>query len=464
MTKYTNYPPQVCFKIQSNKIFIICGQQIVTYAQFFDAVGGVIDYFQSSGIKSKDRVGICCANSVEYVAALIALWRIGTVACLLSPRLPQEALQQQCSNLSCQNVLTSFPEVPYSDKLTETNPKWSLPVDQEATIMFTSGSSASPKAVLHTIGNHYFSAKGANVHIPLVAGDRWLLTLPLHHVGGLSILFRALLAGATLVIPEKDEPIEAAIRRYGITHVSMVPTQIYRLLGENEEGDLKSLKAILVGGGPIPEALLQKAMEKGFPVHTTYGLTEMASQVATSNVLTSETISNGGRVLEDREVNVSEEGEILVRGKTLFQGYVEGGHIDCSFDAGGWFATGDLGELNDEGYLKVTGRKDNMFISGGENIQPEEIERHLCRLEGVEEAIVIPVEHAEFGFRPVAFIKYMNGKSITSEEIKRTLQQYLPKFKIPDTFYDWPEGIISEGIKPSRLVFKHYLERTIPRS
>ncbi|MDQ3864187.1 MAG: AMP-binding protein, partial [Actinomycetota bacterium] len=134
--------------------------------------------------------------------------------------------------------------------------------------------------------------------------------------------------------------------------------------------------------------------------------------------------------------SISERGEILVRGETLFAGYVEGEELDRPLDAGGWFHTGDLGELDENGYLRVRGRMDNLFISGGENIQPEEIEEALCRLEGIHEAVVVPVPDEEFGARPVAFVRTDDGEL---EDLARKLEPVLPRFKIPISFHPWPE-------------------------
>ena len=130
---------------------------------------------------------------------------------------------------------------------------------------------------------------------------------------------------------------------------------------------------------------MDEALARGLPIHTSYGLTEMASQVTTTPPGASPgELRTAGRVLPGREVSISGGGEILVRGETLFAGYVDGEKVDRPLDADGWFHTGDLGDLDEDGYLRVLGRSDNLFISGGENIQPEEIEEALCSLEGVE--------------------------------------------------------------------------------
>lgn len=152
-----------------------------------------------------------------------------------------------------------------------------------------------------------------------------------------------------------------------------------------------------------------------------------------------------------REVSVAEDGEILVRGDTLFAGYVEGDGVDRQLDDEGWFHTKDLGELDPDGYLRVTGRRDNQFISGGENVQPEEIEAALCRIEGVEAAVVVPVPDEEFGERPVAFVRAPGG---LPAGLEKGLEPMLPRFKIPITFHEWPESSGPEGMKPDRRAFR----------
>jgi len=330
-----------------------------------------------------------------------------------------------------------------------------LALDLPATIVFTSGSAGEAKAVLHTFGNHYFSAVGSKTNIDLAPGDRWLHSLPIYHVGGLSILFRCLLAGAAVALPEPDASPGDGLA--GATHVSLVSTQLLRLLRE-ESLDPGELKAILLGGGPVPVSLVDRqAAARGLPIHTSYGLTEMASQVtATPPGASREALRTSGRLLPRRELSISDSGEILVKGETLFAGYVENDIVDRPLDLDGWFHTGDLGELDAAGYLRVRGRKDNLFISGGENIQPEEIEEALRRIGGVEEAVVVPVPDAEFAARPVAFVR---TTGVEPEDLARALEPALPRFKIPAAFHGWPEEAGSGGMKLDRAFFRERARR-----
>jgi O-succinylbenzoic acid--CoA ligase len=329
--------------------------------------------------------------------------------------------------------------------------------------MFTSGTGGEPKAAVHTFGNHYYSALGANEHIPVAPGDRWLLSLPLYHVGGLGIVFRALWGKAAVVILQAQENIAGAILKYQVTHVSLVPTQFYRLLSDEKNiKALRNLKVILLGGGPVPDSLIRQSAAYNLPLHATYGLTEMASQVAISSRLTKRNSTPKAKVLPCREVYISNKNEILVRGKTLFKGYIQGGKIHRPLNKKGWFYTGDLGCLDEDGMLRVTGRQDNMFISGGENIQPEEIERHLCRIEGIVQAVVVPVPDEEFGARPVAFVQRQEGVDLVPKEIVSRLSQHLPRFKIPRRIYAWPTAVPRRGIKLDRAYFLRLARQEAP--
>jgi o-succinylbenzoate---CoA ligase len=395
------------------------------------------------------RVALHLPKDERYVALVLALIRAGHVACPVSDRLPQQGVALLLERAACSALISEDQELlqtagvgllrPAPEALLRegNQPAGStgIPQEQPATIIFTSGSSGVPKAALHTFGNHYYSALGSNANIALRPGDRWLHSLPLYHVGGLSILFRCLLEGATVALPQPGTSPGESIASFGATHVSLVSTQLSRLLRESV--DLGGLEAVLMGGGPVPPSLVDEALARGLPLYTSYGLTEMTSQVTTTPPDASiEELRTAGRVLPNREISISESGEILVRGETLFAGYAEGEELDRPVDEEGWFHTRDFGELDESGYLRVGGRMDNLFISGGENVQPEEIEEALCRLEGVDEAVVVPVPDEEFGARPVAFVRAAGREP---EELAQELEPLLPRFKIPISFHPWPE-------------------------
>jgi len=442
---------------------IILGDITITYARYHRLVAGTTLRLQKMGITPGQRVAIRAENSCDYVIALMALLKVGAIACPVSPRFPAARTEQILSQLSVRAFVSdgpilsktvggpgqrlSLPDVIDRSGVGQAGNVSDIDLERDATIVLTSGTAGEPKAVLHTLGSHYYSARGSNENIALGPGDRWLLSLPLYHVGGLAVLFRTILAGAAVVLPiDSRDPLQS-IAPLEITHLSVVSTQLYRILGMKTSWP--TLRAVLLGGGPPAPALVRSAHERGLPLFTSYGLTEMASQVTTTRAGDKlEKLLTSGRPLERRKLKIAADNEILVGGECLFKGYVDRDTV-AGVTADGWFATGDLGHVDADGYLVVTGRKDHMFISGGENIQPEEIEGALMALDSVERAVVVPREDAEFGVRPVAFVKW-RGRRPKQSEIVEKLRQDLPGFKIPVSFYGWPERDSLTLDKPDR--------------
>lgn len=420
---------------------------------------------QAAGCQSGARVALWMENDWRQVILIPAIIRARGVAVPISTRWPVALVREQLELLGCVATIADGaraqalreagirvlePADLFSPAETMPAREIKIPHDRPAVIVFTSGSSGSPKAALLTYGNLYYSAAGANRNIHLASHDRWLLTLPLCHVGGLGVLFRCLLAGAAIALPDRGEPIEDAQARYRATHLSLVSTQLYRLL---RAGPLPKafafVKTILLGGGPLGDALLVEAAQRGLPIIPSYGLTEMASQVtAVGAASPPDKRRTSGRVLAHRDVIISDDGEILVCGGTLFAGYVGPEGVDPARDASGWFHTGDMGSFDSDGYLTVTGRRDFMFISGGENVHPEEIEAALARLKEIDQALVVPVPDAEFGARPVAFLR-TRGAFPKPDGLSVRLSEWLPRFKIPVAYHPWPADLDAD-LKPDR--------------
>ena len=432
----------------------------VSYAELDRRVSAAVARMRDLGFGPGSRVALYLPKSENYFVLLLALLRAKAVACPLNTRLPSETVSSLLDGISVDGLVTEDETFPASsikkvraetllEDGSEHYPQRSpekLALDRPSTIVFTTGSTGAPKAALHTFGSHYYNALGSNANIALAPGDRWLHSLPLYHVGGLSIVFRCLLSGATVALPDPNAALGASIHRLHATHVSLVATQLRRLLSEAVHPP--KLKAVLMGASAMPPALIDEAYNRGLPLHTSYGLTEMASQVTATppNAPLGE-LHASGRILPHREVSVAEDAEILVRGDTLFAGYVEDDVVDPQLDEDGWFHTKDLGELSADGSLRVKGRKDNMFVSGGENVQPEEIEAVLLRLPGVEEAAVVPVPDAEFGNRPVALVRFT--REGPPADPREALERILPRFKIPTAFYPWPSDAPA-GMKVDR--------------
>lgn len=421
-----------------------------TYEQLFENVAFAQRQLENMGVERGTRVGIHLPRSAETILLLWAVWRAGAVAVPLSTRLPSTEVLTHGQEVGISALITTGskvaetapPDLPtrrpdvFFKKREEPSRTPASTEDRPATILFTSGSSGAPKAALHTWANHFYNAKGANANIPLGPGDGWILSLPLYHVGGMAILVRCALAGATVVVPDQKAALSDEIQREAVTHVSAVSTQFRRML--NGDGPPEGIKAVLLGGGPIPDSLLRRGYTRGWPLHTSYGCTEMASQVTTTAPgAPLEDLLTAGRRLPHRRLSIRDE-QIHVAGTSLLRGYVTAQGLVDPRSEDGWYPTGDRGRVDATGRLHVLGRMDRMFVSGGENIQPEEIETALERLTDVERAVVVPVPDVEYGQRPVAFVRGRQDPSAVL--LERELSETLPGFKIPDAFHSLPEG------------------------
>ncbi|MCO5044470.1 MAG: o-succinylbenzoate--CoA ligase [Kiritimatiellae bacterium] len=444
--------------ISKHETALVSGHQAMIFSDVDEMAARAARNLRRMGVEPGMRLAIYLENSWQYVAILWGCWRAGVVACPLNTRLPREAVFEQIRHIGAPalvarvsnpkgestaalRVISPDELLVYRERDDDEVEGWPMSLDAPATILFTSGSSGAPKAAEHSIANHYYNARASNKNVRLSSHDAWLLSLPLFHVGGIGVLFRCALAGAAVIVPEAGESIEAAQERYGVTHLSLVATQLYRLLNsEKLPASFAKLKTILLGGSGMPPALLVEAMRRRWPVYTSYGMTEMASQVCTMGPASPPAKRmTSGRALGHCEVRIATDGEIWVRGRTLFRGYVTASGRQLPVDEEGWFATGDLGALDEEGYLTVRGRKDNLFISGGENIQPEEVENWLASFPEVAAAVVVPRSDEEFGARPVAFLQW-RGDAVSDEELRARLEKILPRYKIPASFRAWPDA------------------------
>ena len=371
--------------------------QPLTFSELDEEAERLSGELQKLGVQPGDRIAIRRPPCPTLIALLFAAWRLGASPCPLNLRLPPAQIESCLARLAPKLLVDSFP--------LRHAPMPSFKSAPQSLFLFTSGSTGTPKIAVLSLESLIANAAA---NIPLARGDRWLLSLPLFHVGGIGIVLRCILKQAAIALDEKDP---------AITHLSYVPTQLYR-----STPIYKNLKCLLLGGAPptsYPEHL---------PVAVAYGLTEMGSTIcARLRPPRPGGLYHLGFPLPGREVRLNPDGEILVRGQTLFQGYWEKGRIEPPPD---WFPTGDLGRIDKEEGLAILGRKDWQFISGGENIQPEEIERHLLQIPAVIDAAVVPRSDPEFGQRPVAFVKSADP-SFDLNKMQESLRERLPKYKIP---------------------------------
>jgi O-succinylbenzoic acid--CoA ligase len=288
--------------------------------------------------------------------------------------------------------------------------------------ILTSGTSGSPRPVDLTYGNFLFSAVGSAFNIGVEPEDRWLCCLPMSHVAGLSIVLRSVIYGTTAVLMDgfDTEKVASTLVTGDIGLLSLVPTQLNRLL---EAGaDLSRPRAILIGGGPVPEETLREALSRGATVVQTYGMTETCSQVTTLAPADAERkVGSAGRPLLTSHVRIA-DGEILVQGPTVSRGAV---------DPDGWLHTGDLGHIDEEGFLYVTGRSSEVIVTGGENVMPAEVEAVLLSHAAVADAAVMGRPDPEWQEAVCALVVLRDGLDATEEDLRSHCSRTLAGFKVP---------------------------------
>jgi len=309
------------------------------------------------------------------------------------------------------------------------------PVDSTL-VVYTSGTTGPAKGVRLSLDNLIAASDASARHLGHGESDTWLLAMPLHHVGGISILVRqAFCGGAVRMLPGFDEIAFAHTLKGDVTMASVVPTMLHRLLGL---GPFAGLKAVLVGGGPIPAGLLESADRDGLPVLPTYGMTETFGQVAT--LRPGSPVERKAHLLPGIDIRIGDDGRIAVRGRQVFPGYV--GEPDRTSP---WFVTNDLGSLDEDGALRVLGRADHVIVTGGEKVDPAVVEVALIGHPDISEAVVYGVPDEEWGERVVAsFIGEADPVELESFFASRLPIHMVPKefrrvVKIPRTALGKPD-------------------------
>ncbi len=457
--------------------FLITAEAVFSYNDVWRQISRLARRLKNSGINEGEFILVRAADNLQTAQLILALPLIAAAAAPLNRYFTAAEVETILSDNSFAHFITDDNQLgPQSGvNLINTADIFGAPDDNEDfspsvknaagsfSVIFSSGSSQRPNAVVHSFSNHYFSALGSNENIEFTAGDVWLLSLPLYHIAGLSLLFRSLLSGAALRIISPSESIVSLLKTERITHISLVETQFSELLQNKSINDsVRGLKAILIGGSAVSSKLIEDAYNREWKIHTTYGSSEMCSQVTTTPPAADlEALKFSGNLLKYRELQLNEDGEILLRGETLSSGYLRAGKIVNICDEEGWYASGDLGMIDKRGVLNIKGRIDNMFISGGENVYPEVIERAVKLLPGVKNAMVVPVRDDKFGQRPALFLQMETGSTPDAEDLKKMLRDKLAAYMLPAYVFPWPQKTEKSGIKISRKYFKELAHKQI---
>jgi O-succinylbenzoic acid--CoA ligase len=392
----------------------------LTYSELEREATATARRLAARGARRGATVAIDLHPGVEYVVLLHALMKLGAIAYPLNPRLSEPERRAELERAQPALTVDGNPDLGTTEA--------DLPLLGEHDLdalhcrILTSGTSGGPRPVGLTYGNHLWSAVGSAFNLGVEPTDRWLCCLPLAHVGGLSIVMRSVIYGTTAVVHAgfDVDRIAASLEGDGVTLVSLVSTQLRRLL--EAEVDLLPLRAVLVGGGPVPEEVIEEAIGRGATVVQTYGLTEAASQVTTLEPGQAQRkLGSAGRPLLTTHLRI-QEGEILVQGPTVAPG---------TADEDGWLHTGDLGRIDEEGFLYVTDRLGDVIVSGGENVLPAEVEEVLLRHPGVADAAAVGRADAEWQEAVTAVVVLRNRASVSAEELRAHCAAELAAYKVP---------------------------------
>jgi O-succinylbenzoic acid--CoA ligase len=408
---------------EPDRVALVVGDRTLTFRELGERALRAIAWLGEQGVAAGgiEPVALVGRSDLGTLVILYALLEIARPVALLHPRLTDRERADTVSLVEPVFVLENAPTTAVAtasldDFAPQRHPSGTLPltvptshpVDPESclAILFTSGTTGDPKGVVLSRRAFVASARASADNLGFRDDDRWLLGLPMAHVGGLSVLTRCLLARRTVVVPEavaagqrlSVEALAGTIESGRVTLVSLVPTQLEWLLAHEPAWTPPPyLRAVLLGGAAAPPTLLERARSRGVPVLTTYGLTEACSQVTTEPYGKTPGEDRGsGTPMSGTEVRVV-EGVICVRGPTLFSGYLTRGGAAQPFDAEGFFHTDDLGRLDAEGRLHVLGRRSDRIVTGGENVYPAEVEAVLERCPGVGAACVFGVADDAWG-------------------------------------------------------------------
>lgn len=373
-----------------------------------------------------DGRGVCpvvLSPDGDGVVSLLAVWRAGRVAAPIHASLTDE---ERGAAL---------------DALEGVRP----PAGAQA-VLWTSGSSGSPRGLVLGADALRHVTQASVVRLGVGGDDVWGLTLSPAHVGGLASVVRAILLGGAIVVPA-DRSAAALDRMLGEgevrpTRLSLVPTQLRRLLDRraiDERGAPEGLKSVLVGGAHAPPDLVRRGLTAGWPLALTYGATETTSQMATATP--DETRSDPthvGRPLPGVEVRIGSGGEIEARGPTVALGRIGLGGIESVAALDGWYRTGDFGSVDDDGFLRVTGRRVDRIVTGGVTVEAVEVEDVLRSIPGIVDACVVGVPDVEWGERVAAWVEIdPSGPGLSASQLDDAVRDRLSSAKRPR---DWHLG------------------------
>ncbi len=410
----------------------------LTYAELSKYVSSVCAALRQRGLDSQTRVALCASNRWQTVVTLLALIEQGIPFVAMHPRWTAKEIDFVLADATPRVLLDdSLVDALLLSEAASVDVEVNLSDEAPLAILYSSGTTGTPKGVVLSRRAFWASAQGSAENLGWCPEDRWLVCLPLCHIGGLSIVTRCLIARRCMVILPRFSPSDVlrAITRHNVTLLSVVPTMLHALLEQDREGVLRQLRAVLCGGAATPFPLLARAASQGVNVLCTYGLTEACSQVTVQKWQATPLARRGcGTPLRGVELGIRSDdglpltvgqvGRILVRGQSVMTGYLHRPPLGND-----WLDTGDLGEIDSEGALHVHARRQDLIVSGGENVYPLEVEQALVAVTGVSDALVFGIPDDVWGALVAAAL--VVTEEFDWSRLESVLRERLARFKQP---------------------------------
>jgi acyl-CoA synthetase (AMP-forming)/AMP-acid ligase II len=439
----------------------------LTYAGFATWVDAVAEQFTEYGVTPGSVVAIMLPNRVELLVAMVAAWRLGAAATPINPVFTANEAEYQITDADAVVVVNAGPDAPTAGRPSiavadlRRTPRREQPLPEPATsphdtalLIYTSGSTGRPKGVILTHSNTGAMATMMVDHLGITGDDHCLLVLPLFHVNAICISFLTPMAvGGQLSIQSRFQPTQFldAIESLRPTYFSAVPTIYAHLVSQPADVviDSSSVRFAICGAAPASKELLEATESRfGFPLLEGYGLTEGTCASTANPPDGPRKLGTVGVALPGQTVAVmapdgtlvptGERGEVVIRGANVMQGYLNRPEATAETLGDGWLHTGDVGILDEDGYLRIVDRIKDMIIRGGENIYPKEIETVLYGHPGVLEAAVVGAPHPVYGEVPVAYVTGYPDAVLDTDELIARCRENLTKVKVPVAIHVLP--------------------------
>lgn len=443
---------------QKNKLFrfekredidlILSDDRRISFKDFFSQSRKLAAILKLKGISSKNYVPVLIDNQIDFIKTIISLWYIGAIPVPLNARLLKKEIVSILNEYGFKFLITDknfSPKLSAIKVISLKKIKYSEPSDikfykpkpdNEAVVIFTSGSTGRPKGVVHTFLSLINSIENGNEILHQGPTSKWLASLPFYHIGGFQIICRSLYFGSSIIVPNSLQisEIYSAMIKFNPTHLSLVSPQLEKLL-TLKLSPAKSVKFSLIGGGFINDELMIESSKRGWNPLRVYGSSETASFVTAISVneIYSKPESVGKAVGKSR-IKISDDSEIQIKSNSLFKKYLDDEKETKLKLRHGVYHSGDLGFIDKDGYLFVEARRNDIIVTGGENVNPIEVENELKKIIGIDDACVFPKPNKFWG-QIVSAAIVCSDKKLSGQKIKAVLKKKIVGFKIPKEFH-----------------------------